>query len=149
MLDFSLIYNENYILFCLIIQEQLDKSIYCFAMSFWSNVSSELEFQGISRKELSYLVGMNKMTIHKAIERDSVPSADTALKIAKALNVSLEFLLDMTNDANASETDSANSAETQRATELYRKYNTILNQLENLSQKERFAVSQLVDTLAK
>ena len=64
-------------------------------MSFWANVDTELKFQGISRKELSYLVNVKEITIHKAIERDSIPSADTALKISKALNVSLEYLLDM------------------------------------------------------
>lgn len=54
-------------------------------MSFWANVSYELDFQGISRKELSYLVNIKEMTIHKAIERDSIPSAETAIRIAKAL----------------------------------------------------------------
>ena len=36
-------------------------------MSFWTNVSYELESQGISRKELAYLVNVKETTIHKAI----------------------------------------------------------------------------------
>ena len=116
-------------------------------MSFWSNVDSELKFQGISRKELSFMVNVKEMTIHKGIERDSIPSADTALKIARALNVSLEYLLDMTENENSLHAQDA--ADIQQATKMYRKYNTILNQLELLSQKERTAVTQLVDTLAK
>lgn len=115
-------------------------------MSFWANVDSELKFQGISRKELSYLVNVKEMTIHKGIERDSVPSADTALKIAKALNVSLEYLLGMSE--NNSKLPPQDAEDLQIATKMYRKYNTILNQLEHLSQKERTAVTQLVDTLA-
>ena len=115
-------------------------------MSFWSNVDTELKFQGISRKELSYMVNVKEMTIHKGIERDSVPSADTALKIARALNVSLEYLLDMEENHAPSLTTPTDQ---QQATKLYRKYSTILNQLEKLSQKERTAVTQLVDTLSK
>ena len=115
-------------------------------MSFWSNVSKELEYQGISRKELSYMVNIKEMTIHKAIERDSVPSADTAVRIAKALNVSLEYLLDM----EESDTKSPKKKFTDsQATKLYRKYNRILNQLEKLSQKERTAVTLLVETLSQ
>lgn len=116
-------------------------------MGFWANVSKELEYQGISRKELSYLVRIKEMTIHKAIERDSVPSADTALKIARALGVSLEYLLGMSESTAPARAQEA--AELEKATKLYRKYNTVLNQLESLSQKERTAVTQLVDTLAK
>ena len=116
-------------------------------MSFWANVDIELKFQSISRKELSHMVGVKEITIHKAIERDSVPSADTAVRIAKALNVSLEYLLDM--EENGGTAPTKESADAHQATKLYRKYNTILNQLENLSPKERTAVTQLVSTLAK
>lgn len=116
-------------------------------MSFWANVNEELEYQGISRKELSYMINVKETTIHKAIERNSVPSADTAVKIAKVLNVSLEHLLDMKESDGT--IVAKESADLYQATKLYRKYNTILNQLENLSPKERTAVTQLVDTLAK
>ena len=116
-------------------------------MSFWSNVDIELKFQGISRKELSYMVNVKEITIHKGIERDSVPSADTALRIAKALNVSLEYLLDMSENDTAIAT--AEFADNQKAIKLYRKYNTLLNQLERLPQKELSAVMQLVNTLTK
>lgn len=148
-LDISLIVNIDYIDLSLIFQEKFDKSLYRLEMSFWTNVSNELEFQGISRKELSYKANIKEMTIHKAIERDSVPSADTALRIAKALNVSLEFLLDMTEATNPSQMTCTESEELQKATKLYRKYNAILNQLEKLSRKELFAVGQLIETLAK
>ena len=116
-------------------------------MSFWGNVDSELKFKGISRKELSYMINVKEITIHKAIERDSVPSADTALKIAKALNVSLEYLLDM--ETITQHDSNVDFDEIQKATKLYRKYNIILNELEHLSQKELTAVSQLVKTLSK
>lgn len=116
-------------------------------MSFWTNVSYELEFQGISRKELSYLVNVKEMTIHKAIERDSIPNADTAIKIAKALNVSVEYLLDLTEDESVPA--NTETAKQEKMTKIFQKYGKLINQLEKLSQKEQKAVLQLVETLAK
>lgn len=116
-------------------------------MSFWTNVSYELESQGISRKELSYLVNVKETTIHKAIERDSIPSADTALKIANALHVSLEYLLDIPKEKNSSSEKEV--SENQKAIRLYKKYSSMINMLDTLTKKEINAVSQLVTNLAK
>lgn len=104
-------------------------------------MSYELDFQGISRKELAYRANIKEMTIHKAIERGSVPSADTAVKIAKALNVSIEYLLDLPSD----ESLPTNS----EIIKTYQKYGSLITQLEKLSQKEQTAVVQLVETLSK
>ena len=84
-------------------------------------------------------------TIHKGFERNSIPSADTALRIAKSLNVSLEYLLDMTETSNTTAID---GPDIQQAIRMYRKYNTMLQQLEFLSQKECGVISQLIDTFA-
>ena len=116
-------------------------------MSFWTNVSYELDSQGISRKELAYLVNIKETTLHKAIERDSVPSADTALKISKVLHVSLEYLLDMPKTETSS--DKKENDESQTAAKLYKKYNSIINKLDKLSTKEINAVSALIKNLAK
>ena len=138
--------NFDFIDFSLKWQEEFDISIYSLIMSFWSNVSYELEFQGISRKELSYLVDIKEMTIHKAIERDSIPNADTAIKIAKALNVSVEYLLDLSEDEKPANNESARQ---DKMTKIFQKYGSLISQLEKLSQKEKSAVIQLVETLAK
>ncbi len=114
-------------------------------MSFWTNVDLELKYQGITRKELSYKINVKEITIHKAIERDSVPNAETALKIAKVLNVSLEYLLDI-KDSNSLSKEKE-SVDLQKATRMYKKYNGLLTQFENLNKKERLAVTQLIDTL--
>ncbi|MBQ3824854.1 MAG: helix-turn-helix transcriptional regulator [Spirochaetaceae bacterium] len=111
-------------------------------MSFWKNVIKELEYRGISRKELAFSLGMNNMTIHKAIERDSMPAADTALRIAKTLGVSLEYLLDMPSESASENCDN------EKAIALYKKYSTVLERLETLSQREISAVSQLVAALS-
>lgn len=126
-------------------QGKFDKSIYTKNMSFWSNVDVELKFQGISRKELAYKINAKEITIHKAIERDSVPSAESALKIAKVLNVPLERLLDM-EDFEVSD-KSKDSDLQKKAVKMYKKHGALLDKFESLSPKERLAITQLIDTL--
>ena len=105
-------------------------------MGFWAKVSQELAYRSISRKELAYRANIKEITIHKAIERDSVPSADTALRISKILNVSLEYLLDM-EDIN------------ENMQENYGKYKYFIYNLEKLPLKDREAIIHLVDILSK
>ncbi len=62
-------------------------------MDFWERVEEELNFQGKTKKELAVLTNIKEQTLHKAFERNSSPSAETALKIADALNVSIEKLV--------------------------------------------------------
>ena len=62
-------------------------------MGFWKNVESEREYQGISRKELAFRANIAYAGIGLGLERDSMPGADTALRISKVLGVSLEYLL--------------------------------------------------------
>lgn len=54
-------------------------------MSFWENVEFLLEQKNILKKELTLELGIS----------ESIPAADTALKISKFLGVSLESLLDI------------------------------------------------------
>ena len=92
LLDISLTQKDK-IDHCIIRTDFLDTSIYCVNMDFWKRVEDELEFQGKSKKELASLTNIKEQTLHKAFERRSAPSAETALKIAKALNVSIEYLI--------------------------------------------------------
>lgn len=62
-------------------------------MTFWENVDSELKFIGMERKELGQKAGFPESYISKGIARKSCPAADLALKIAQALNVSVEKLV--------------------------------------------------------
>lgn len=62
-------------------------------MNFWENVDEELKFRGMERKELGAKAGFPESYISKGIARKSCPSADLALRIAKVLNVSIEYLL--------------------------------------------------------
>jgi len=67
---------------------------YSYSMSFWENVEFLLEQKDILKKELTLEIGISESTFTKGKLRNSIPAADTALKIANFLEVSLESLLD-------------------------------------------------------
>ena len=65
-----------------------------FMQSFKENLRNELDFQGLTVKELSAKTGIIKGTLDNYLGvRASIPPADVAVKIAKALNVSVEYLV--------------------------------------------------------
>ena len=62
--------------------------------SFKENLRSELDYQGLTVKELSAKTGIIKGTLDNYLGiRSSIPPADVAVKIAQALNVSVEYLV--------------------------------------------------------
>ena len=67
-------------------------------MNFWKKVDEELSFLGKSRKELANAMGFDAAIISFGIKRNSVPAADTALKVARFLGVSIDYLLDMNDE---------------------------------------------------
>ena len=71
-------------------------------MNFWERVDSELKFLGKTRKELATAVGFDAANISFGIKRNSIPYADTALKVSRFLGVSLDYLLDMNEEQKES-----------------------------------------------
>ena len=67
-------------------------------MNFWQKVDAELKYLGKSRKELAAAVGIDAANISFGIKRNSIPYADTALKVARFLGVKLDYLLNMPED---------------------------------------------------
>lgn len=111
-------------------------------MVFWANVEKELEYKGISRKELAFRANIAYQGIGLGIERDSMPRADTAFKISKVLDVPLEYLLDK-NDIeikpeiedlynSSKKIKSSTYDEKQRAVSLYKKHQKLLESLEKI-----------------
>lgn len=74
-------------------------------MNFWKKVDSELSYLGKTRKELAAAVGFDAANVSFGIKRNSIPAADTALKVARFLGVSLEYLLDMSEPSNQNSTN--------------------------------------------
>jgi len=63
-------------------------------MSFKENLKSELAFSGLLVKELAAKSGVNKHSIDNYLnKRGQLPSVEVAVRIAQALNVSVEYLV--------------------------------------------------------
>ncbi|MBQ3825602.1 MAG: helix-turn-helix transcriptional regulator [Spirochaetaceae bacterium] len=63
-------------------------------MAFKENLQEELSYQGLMVKELAARAGLQASSISNYLKKNSsIPSADIAVKIAKALNVSVEYLV--------------------------------------------------------
>lgn len=61
---------------------------------FKKTLRGELDFQDIKVKELAFKTGISKRTLEGYLgSRASIPPADVAVKIADALNVSVEYLV--------------------------------------------------------
>jgi len=62
--------------------------------NFRENLRSELNYQGITVKELSSRTGIPVATLDCYLgARATIPSADAAVKIARTLQVSVEYLV--------------------------------------------------------
>lgn len=60
---------------------------------FWNNVKEELDYKDMSQKELSAFTDISYNTLQSWITKDRLPDAQDAVKIARALNVSVEKLV--------------------------------------------------------
>jgi transcriptional regulator with XRE-family HTH domain len=64
-------------------------------MGFRENLKSELSYSGLLVKELAALSGVNKFSIDNYLNtRGQVPSVEAAVKIARVLGVSVEYLVE-------------------------------------------------------
>ena len=102
-------------------------------MNFWEKVDSELKYLGKTRKELASYVEIDVANISFGIKRNSIPYADTALKVANFLGVSLEYLLGM------DELSTKNTINPQIA--------DIENSLRHFSQNDITAIHSIVNAL--
>ena len=63
-------------------------------MGFKENLKSELIYSGILVKELSAITGIKKHTLDNYLNtHSSLPNAEAAVKIARALGVTVEYLV--------------------------------------------------------
>lgn len=69
---------------------------------FRETLRSELDFQDIKVKELAVKTGISQRTLEGYLgARGSIPPADVAVKIARVLNVSVEYLVTGDSEQNA------------------------------------------------
>ena len=132
----------NILPFVRIDKKIIDNCPYYKNMSFWKNVDDELKFQCMERKQLAAIANFDVSYIGKGIKRNSIPSADLALRISKALNVSLEFLLDMPKTEKSDYQN--NTGETNTAIRMYHKYSEFASVLDSLSPIEQNTILNLM-----
>lgn len=116
-------------------------------MSFWQNVEVEREYQGLSRKELAFKAKISYANIGIGLERGSIPVADAAFRIAKALGVTVEYLL--TGEADARNITIKTSASILQMQKLLTIYGKTLQTLDSLPSATRQGLLTLIDTIAK
>lgn len=78
-------------------------------LAFWNNVKEELEYNMMSQKELAAKTDISYNTIQSWITKDRLPDAADAVKISKALNRSVEYLVTGSELPEKSSNDSINS----------------------------------------
>ena len=63
-------------------------------MGFKENLKDEITYQGLLLKEVALEAGLNQKSLNNYLrENSSIPSADIAVRIAKVLGVSVEYLV--------------------------------------------------------
>ena len=97
-------------------------------MAFWDNVAIELDYLGMTNKELAEKVGITASNIGKGQRQGSSPSADTAVKIASVLGVTVEYLVTGSNTSS-----NKNKDQESEQLRLYRKHSEIIKKCEQLS----------------
>ena len=69
-------------------------------MGFKENLKDEITYQGLLLKEVALEAGLNQKSLNNYLrENSSIPSADIAVRIAKVLGVSVEYLVTGKKDA--------------------------------------------------
>lgn len=132
-------------------------------MSFWQNVEREIEYKGISRKELAFRANIAYQGIGLGIERESMPRVDTALKIAKVLEVPLEYLIDekdleirpaaeRISKEEKTQTDQNNSSSLHQTEnqyiEFYRRNRKIIDSLEKIPSAIKQPIESMIIHIA-
>jgi len=109
-------------------------------MSFRENLKSQLEYSGMLIKELAASSGVKKKTIESYLGSTTayIPSAEAAVSIARALGVSVEYLVTGKDPAKNTSLSS-----------LPKDIQDIALESKQLNSKDRYVVLNLVRLLNK
>ena len=105
--------------------------------SFKKNLKDILQYEDLTVKELAYKTGISKRSIENYLNaRESMPPADYACKIAKALNTTVEKLLGESESGNFTPSEGIEDAK-------------ILSLIRHLSTDEKKAILQILNSMTK
>lgn len=111
-------------------------------MAFWDNVLVELDYIGMTNRALAEKCGFDASNIGRGLRLGSSPSVETAVKIAKVLNVSVEYLV-TGNDSNLTKSIPDNQLQ------LLHKYSKTITKLDSLPDSEKKPIMNLIDEMGK
>lgn len=114
-------------------------------MNFWKNVDNVREYREMSRKELAYKAGFSLTSLSTGITRNSIPSADVAYRIAKTLNVSIEYLL---TGKNESDNNSTNDDDIIFKSKIL-KYKKFIEEFDSLPESFQVNISHVISDFVK
>ena len=110
---------------------------------FRENLKDIIEYKGLRTKELSSITKINKRTIDSYLDnRAVIPNAEIAVKLARALGTTVEFLV-TGEDALNPEQKLYSDFET------YRKYKKIVNELDKLSPELLKSIEAMIHSAAE
>lgn len=113
-------------------------------MNFWKKVDEELKYLGKSRKELSIEADFDVSYIAKGIARNGVPVADLAVRIAKSLGTTVEYLLDMTEVISE---NVEQDGQVQNDILLLKKYKNTICNLDSLPDDKKIPIIEMIDKM--
>ncbi len=107
-------------------------------MGFKENLKDELIFKDIQTKELAALTGISLNTLnHYLVQNGTKPSAENAVKIDRALGVTVEYLV---TGGNLTSTKNSQADEIK----LFHKYSKMLKDFDTLSEHEQTAIFKMI-----
>lgn len=102
-------------------------------MDFKERLRNEIEYKGYLIKEIAAIAGVNNNTFLSYVDaRGSLPNVETAVKIAKALDVSVEYLV-----------TGEDSTHSPKFTEIQQ----IINDLSSLDENKIFILKKMIHAL--
>ncbi|MBR4376671.1 MAG: helix-turn-helix transcriptional regulator [Spirochaetia bacterium] len=110
-------------------------------MNFWERVENLIEQKGINKKTLASETGIDSSSISKGLKNGSFPSAETAVKIAKFLNTSVEYLV--------TGIDSQLSDSRMNQLDTLLRYSKTVKNLDNLPPKIRKPIETMISEIGK
>ncbi len=122
------------------IKSDLFNIIFFIMSDFWKRVDEELEYKGINRAFLARKCNFSVTNIGQGIKLNSTPSAETAVKIANVLGVSVEYLVLGINPKI-----NHNLREEQKQLRLFRKYKNLIENCEQLAPKKIQILNQIAE----
>ncbi|MDR1399535.1 MAG: helix-turn-helix domain-containing protein [Treponema sp.] len=109
------------------------------ALLFWERVNKTIKTRGQKQEWLAEQTGIKYQTLRSWVSKDILPRVDDAVKIAQALEVSVEYLLEGVNSSLPREIDVFYTR--------YKKFSVLLEYLEELTLEQREDIEAFALTL--